>query len=289
MINTAFKYSKKVICSMVLILVLMASINIVHVLALSNGIYIATVTPYYSHPYTGVIEDSGGEASSVLGQSMVESATYQQALVEVDANGNMYATVRLQLMDNIQNPQFQVDTTNSGTFTPVSVSLMQEDYSNNSADYRFQIPSNSVVIRCNMNVIAMGRDVVFYMTLGSMQEGSGDFITSIQVQQPVQPTPQQEQATQQVQTQQPSNTETSSQENQTSESSLTESKQEESSVVGMEEFNAKKSNEDKTSSNSVKKEVGNNKVNIIVWIAIVGIIVVAGFGVWYFCFFKKKK
>ena len=88
-----------------------------------NGIYLAGANPSYRNPSTGAIEDSGGEGSAVLGQSMTESATYGRALIEVDPAGNTYATIRMQLMDNIENPQFQVDG------SPVSATLMQEDYS----------------------------------------------------------------------------------------------------------------------------------------------------------------
>ena len=63
--------------SIVVMLALAAGITSVPVLAASNGIYIATATPHYKHPVTGKIEDSGGEGSAVLGQSMTESATYK--------------------------------------------------------------------------------------------------------------------------------------------------------------------------------------------------------------------
>ena len=49
-----------------------------------NGIYLAGANPSYRNPSTGAIEDSGGEGSAVLGQSMTESATYGRALIEVD-------------------------------------------------------------------------------------------------------------------------------------------------------------------------------------------------------------
>jgi hypothetical protein len=166
--------------SIAVMLAIMAGITSVPTLAASNGIYIATATPHYKHPTTGVIEDAGGDGSSVLGQSMTESATYKKALVEVDPQGNTYITIRLQLMDNIQNPQFQVDGSS------VSASLMQEDYTNNTADYRMKVNSENSVIRCNMYVIAMGRDVIFYITVSDLQAGSGDFITSVKVEQPIQ-------------------------------------------------------------------------------------------------------
>ena len=142
-------------------------------LAASNGIYTPTALSHYRHPTTGVIEDSGGEGSAVLGQSMTDSALNKSALVEVDANGNTWVTIRLNLMDNIQSPKFQVDGSS------VSATLMQEDYSNNTADYRMKVNSENSIIRCNMYVVPMGREVIFYITVGNLKSGSGDFITSI--------------------------------------------------------------------------------------------------------------
>jgi hypothetical protein len=145
------------------------------VYAAENGIYLANANPSYRNPSTGAIEDSGGEGSAVLGQSMTESATYGKALIEADPAGNTYATIRMQLMDNIENPQFQVDG------SPVSATLMQEDYSSNTADYRFRINSENSVVRVNMYVTAMGRDIIYYITFSGLSEGAGDFITSVTV------------------------------------------------------------------------------------------------------------
>lgn len=165
----------KTLCSMVVMLALVAGITAIPAYAASNGIYTATATPHYRNPLTGKIEDSGGEDSEVLGQSMTESATDTRALVEVDSNGNTYITVRLKLMDNIQNPTFKVDGSS------VSASLMQEDYSANTADYRMKVASENSVIRCSMYVVPMGRDVIFFITVSNLKSGSGDFITSITV------------------------------------------------------------------------------------------------------------
>lgn len=165
----------KTLCGMVVMLALVAGITAIPAYAASNGIYTATATPHYRNPLTGKIEDSGGEDSEVLGQSMTESATYTKALVEVDSNGNTYITVRLKLMDNIQNPTFNVD----GSTT--SASLMQEDYSANTADYRMKVASENSVIRCSMYVVPMGRDVIFFITVSNLNSGSGDFVTSISV------------------------------------------------------------------------------------------------------------
>lgn len=194
------------VMSILVMLAIMAGITSIPVLAASNGIYIATATPHYKHPTTGKVEDAGGEESSVLGQSMTESATYKKALVEVDSAGNTYITVRLQLMDNIQNPQFQVDG------KAVSASLMQEDYTNNTADYRMKVNSEKSIIRCNMYVIAMGREVVFYITVSNLQAGSGNFITSVKVEQPKQ--------LDSVETQSPAQTEKGTDKKQTAQTEL---------------------------------------------------------------------
>src|SRR5699024_5157383 len=175
--NTARK-AVRGLCGMVAMLALAASIVSMPASAASHGIYTATATAHYRHPTTGVIEDSGGENSAVLGQSMTESATNKKALVEVDASGNTWITVRLNLMDNIQSPKFQVDGRS------VSASLMQEDYGSNTADFRLKANSEKSIIRCNMYVTPMGREVIFYITVGNLKSGSGDFVTSISVEQP---------------------------------------------------------------------------------------------------------
>lgn len=166
------------LCCAVVVLALMAGITAVQALALSNGIYIAKATPHYKHPITGVIEDSGGEGSAVLGQSMTESALYNKALVEVDNAGTTYITVRLKLMDNIEDPEFEIDGNS------VSATLMQEDYTENTADYRMKVPSEKSVIKCSMYVVPMGRQVKFFITVSDLTSGSGDFITSVTVDKP---------------------------------------------------------------------------------------------------------
>ena len=154
MVNTASKLFKA-LCSMVVMLALVASITSIHVSAASHGIYTATAAPHYRHPNTGVIEDSGGEGSAVLGQSMTDSATDTHALVEVDANGNTYATIRLKLSQYTSNQQFYIDTTGNGSYTPVSATIMQEDYANDTTDYRIKVPSENTIIRCTMYVEPM--------------------------------------------------------------------------------------------------------------------------------------
>lgn len=302
MTNTATKL-KRALCSMVVMLALVASITSVPVLAASPGIYTATATSHYKHPTTGVIEDSGGEGSYVLGQSMTDSALNKAALVEVDSSGATWVTIRLNLMDNIQSPQFQVDGSS------VSATLMQEDYTNNTADYRMRVNSENSIIRCNMYVIPMGREVIFYITVGNLQSGSGDFVTSITVQepepepeQPAVTTPQTQTPSSQTPSEQtpsssqtpssaaPSSSETSGSEDPGSDASSEDSSGKDSSTgaLGLEEFDA---SGNKVSDTSTEAEQGGGTGNPIVWWIIGGIIVVAIAGgcVWYFCFFRKGK
>lgn len=302
MTNTAAKL-KRALCSMVVMLALMAGITSIPALAASNGIYTATATSHYKHPTTGVIEDSGGEGSYVLGQSMTESALNKAALVEVDPQGNTYVTVRLNLMDNIQNPQFQVDGSRNGNFSAVSATVMQEDFTENTTDFRMQVPDENAIIRCNMYVIPMGRDVIFYITVGDLKSGSGDFIASVKVEQPTQePEPEQsdtsESAVQtpdsstsdsQMSSSVPPASEASSSTPETSsgDTGSASSDEDEDAVMGLEEFDA---SGNKVSDTSTEAEQDSSTGNPIVWWVIGGIIVaaIAGGCVWYFCFFRKK-
>ena len=172
----------RLLCSTVIVmLVYMAGITAISAYALDNNIYLADAHPHYRHPVTGVIEDSGGDGSEVLGQSMTEGALKTESLIEVDPDGRMYATIRLGLMDNIENPQFKVQKDGYSDFYDVSADLMKENYDANESDFRFEIPNENAIVRCTFYVVAMGRDVVFYIDFDNIREGSGDFVTSVEV------------------------------------------------------------------------------------------------------------
>lgn len=281
----------------VVMLVLVTSITSVPVLAASNGIYIATATPHYRNPVTGVIEDSGGDGSEVLGQSMTESALYRQALVEVDPQGDTYVTIRLKLMDNIESPEFSVD----GAY--VSASLMQEDYSENTADYRMWVNSEDSVIRCNMYVVPMGREVIFYITVSGLQEGSSDFVTSVTVEEEEpeadepepasEPEPAEEEKKEETDAEKEAEAEKKAKAEEKKKKAEAEKKaqeeakkKQEEEAKGLEEFDASGNLVDEEKTTETDK--GGSSA---LWWIIGGVVVVlaAGGCIWYFVFFKKKK
>lgn len=149
--------------------------------ALDNGIYTAKCTSYYVHPVTGVVEDRGGIESEGIGQPMTDSATYPTALIEVDPNGNTYATVRLSLMDNIENVSFKVQADGNAPFNDVDYDIMQENLDDNTTDFRMQVPSENCYLRATFYVAPMRRDVVYYIGFSDLQPGSADFVTSVEV------------------------------------------------------------------------------------------------------------
>lgn len=147
--------------------------------AATHGIYIVTATPYYAHPVTGLIEDSGQNPG--IGQGMTESVLNEQALLEVDENGNHFVTVRFFLMDNIENMKLAVQKDPQSDFENVDYTVMKEAMEDATADLRFEIPDENAIVRATFYVVPMGRDVVFYITFADLVEGSGDFVTSITV------------------------------------------------------------------------------------------------------------
>ena len=291
--NTARK-AVRGLCGMVAMLALAASIVSMPASAASHGIYTATATAHYRHPTTGVIEDSGGENSAVLGQSMTESATNKKALVEVDASGNTWITVRLNLMDNIQSPKFQVDGRS------VSASLMQEDYGSNTADFRLRANSEKSIIRCNMYVTPMGREVIFYITVGNLKSGSGDFVTSISVEQPKATTAPAPSATKTpaaastpTPTKAPAAPATHTPEatvapSATPEPSPTTDPEAQSSASGLEEFDA---SGNAVGENQAPENTYFSSGSPVRWWVIGGLVVIAavGGGVWYVFFVRKGK
>lgn len=301
------------------VLVISLQVISISVQAAANGIYIAKATSHYKHPITGNIEDSGGSSSAVLGQSMTESATYHKALVEVDPIGNTYITVRLQLMDNIQNPQFQVDG------VPVTADITQENFGamseDNTADFRMQVNSENSIIRCSMYVVPMGRDVIFYITVSDLQVGNEDFVPYVEVvEQAVAVSVETTELTdvsetvssvQEIESESTTEITTGSLQQteaieqlvneETTKSQTTEpmtvaekNLPDENVPLGIQEFDSEGNlimdNEDNNQLVMTQASSATVQDSLTIWIILsVALVAVTGFGIWYFCFFRIKK
>ncbi|MDK8276734.1 MAG: heme-binding Shp domain-containing protein [Peptoniphilus duerdenii] len=139
----------------------------------ANTQEIATTTPYYSHPVSGVIEDPGNNPG--IGQGMTENVVSPQALVETTDDGRIFLTVRYNLANYIKNETFAVQNYGDQDFYSVSAEITGQ--TEETRDYRFEIPSKNVVVRTSLYVAPMGRDVIFYFKISDFVEGNTDFAT----------------------------------------------------------------------------------------------------------------
>ena len=147
--------------------------------ALDTGVYTGTVTTTYTNPDTGEVDD-GGTANAALGEGMCRSATAETGLVEVDADGNIWLTIRLLLQSNCKDVALYTRT-DYNTYTKADCSVTAEDAANDSVDYRFQVTDAGVKLKGTMYVNPMGRDVLWYLYIDTttLAEGSGDFVVTI--------------------------------------------------------------------------------------------------------------
>lgn len=141
--------------------------------AAETSVSTATANASYEHPNTGVIEDAGGSSSAALGQSMAEGVVGPRALVEVDAAGETYVTLRLGMADQVGDVSFSYDADGTGSsYEETAAEVTGEDADENTADYRFAVADSESVIRCSLFVTPMGRSVVFFVTLSDATEGN---------------------------------------------------------------------------------------------------------------------
>lgn len=148
--------------------------------AAASAVYTASTAPSYANPVTGAIEDSAGQSNVALAESMTTGCTYPAALVEKDTAGNTFVTLRFKLADQMGAMGFWADNGGDGAFTAVEAAQMQVDSANNTADWRFQVPSEASNIRVSMYVTPMGRDVVYFTQLTGLAEGNTDAVPFVQ-------------------------------------------------------------------------------------------------------------
>ena len=118
-------------------------------LALDFGVYTASTTTNYLNPDTGVTED-GGTQNVELGEGMCRSAVDKTALIEVDADGNVYVTVRMLLYSNLSKIKFYTQAKSGGSYSAASASITAENAANDSADFRFKVPKAGCNVKTPM-------------------------------------------------------------------------------------------------------------------------------------------
>ena len=148
--------------------------------AATSAVHTASTAPSYANPVTGAIEDSAGQSNVALAESMTTGCTYPAALVEKDTAGNTFVTLRFKLADQMGAMSFWADNGGDGAFSAVEAAQMQVDSANNTADWRFQVPSETSNIRVSMYVTPMGRDVVYFTQLTGLVEGNIDAVPFVQ-------------------------------------------------------------------------------------------------------------
>ena len=143
-----------------------------NVYAAAGEVYSATLERSYRNPFTGEVEDAGGEDGYATGQGMVESAAYPEALIEKMADGSCYMTFKMGLADFATNHYFEVGS--GGGFSEAEAFIVGEGSDANGAtfDVCVKMPSENAVIRGSMFVEPMGRDVVFFLKPGNLSAGN---------------------------------------------------------------------------------------------------------------------
>ncbi|MCD7998769.1 MAG: hypothetical protein LUH21_16220 [Clostridiales bacterium] len=156
--------------------------------AVDAGTYLVTMKPSYTDPESGKVEDPGN--NEAIGQGMAEKLCGPTGLLEVDASGEMYLTVRYYLSQFVKDVTFEERS--GGSYTSLIFQKTQTkapvegadnlDDKYGYADYRMRIGSMDSVFRGKAYIDAMGRNVVYFFTVSNPARGSGDFIVSLQTQ-----------------------------------------------------------------------------------------------------------
>ena len=132
--------------------------------------YTAKMTGHYRHPVTQVIEDSGGEGSYALGQSMVDNITSEDVYIQTIDEDTAYATFTFYLMNSIKDVEFKIQNEGDTEWTDVEHEVIREG--DDESDLRVPLTTPDTLMRCTFYVIPMGRTVIFYITLDDRVEGN---------------------------------------------------------------------------------------------------------------------
>ncbi|MEY8354285.1 heme-binding Shp domain-containing protein [Lachnospiraceae bacterium 54-53] len=148
------------------------------------GTYLVTVTPSYRDPETGSIEDPGN--NEAIGQGMTEKLCGSSGLLEIEASGDTYLTVRYYLSQFVSSVSFEERS--GGSYSTLFYEEMQIrepvegavniDDKYGYTDYRMKVTGMDSVFRGKAYIEPMGRSVVYFFSISNPLPGSGDFITS---------------------------------------------------------------------------------------------------------------
>ncbi len=178
-------HTKKFLCRM-LCAAMAVGFMVMGAAAVSAPCESAVATGSYRHPGTGSIEDSGGEGSEALGQSMVSSVVSPEALLETAADGKLYLSLRFNLMSNISKTTLAVQKSGDSAWTPAVYDITAEG--EDTKDLRLEIPAKDAVIRAECFVDAMGRAVIFYVTVDDFSAGNAGGFAQLDAAQSPKPT-----------------------------------------------------------------------------------------------------
>lgn len=157
-------------CVILVLLFLLIGVLPAEAKAAGSGLYTVQVQGHYTNPNTGTIEDSGGAGSSALGESMVASVVDTAGLLETDAKGTLYLSVRFKLMKSISKVILEVQEKGADSWKDAETE--QTAAGDDTADFRLKIPEEDIVLRASVFVEAMGRDVVFFLTYDGKSDGN---------------------------------------------------------------------------------------------------------------------
>ncbi len=158
---------KRFLTALFFVVLLLNSVSSV----LAYSIESATSKPHYEHPQLKIIEDAGNNLA--IGQGMTENLLHDTALFE-EIDGLIYVTIRYNLMKSIEDVSLAVQKRGEEDFIQVNYETVNAG--DDTLDYRFVVPSKDVIVRSEVFVKEMGRNVIFYMDFDNFVDGNTDFV-----------------------------------------------------------------------------------------------------------------
>lgn len=151
--------------------------------ASSGKVYTVNVNRSYRHPITGIIEDSGGEASYEIGQGMVEGAVHTVGILEKTDNDELYLTIEMSLFDYTSGHTVWVQNNADDVWYQPEAEITGHGSDSNGAtgNITIKIPHEDCILKGGMYVEAMGRDVIWYMTISNITEGNSTHLSPIYI------------------------------------------------------------------------------------------------------------